>query len=78
MRLQVEMAVSLALLAAASAWGADPAPATAPATRPAPLIVATYNINCGLSTAEQLRQIDEAIEKTGADVVAIQEGNPAL
>lgn len=49
-----------------------------PTTRPARLVVATFNINYGIGDAQGLKTVVELIRQTKADVVAIQEGNWAV
>ena len=47
-------------------------------SQPSRLTLATYNINCGLTDEESMAGFSEIIRKSGADVIAIQEGNDTL
>jgi endonuclease/exonuclease/phosphatase family metal-dependent hydrolase len=56
------------------------APAAGPESKydPNSLVVASYNMNYGISDKGALDEYVRIIRKCGADVLAVQEGNPAL
>lgn len=71
--------VVLALAVHCGAAGPASSPATSPTTAsaPAPIVVATYNINYGNVGAKDLEAIVALIKKSQADVVAVQETTDA-